>query len=198
MPRMPDFDTPSPSDVAHGVGHQLGGFKKFLVRGNVVDLAVGIVIGSAFSNVVQTFVKDIVNPLIAIFGGSPDASGLSVTLFGSRFPIGDLVNALISFLIIAAVVYFLVVLPVTGLMDRYKPEPQPAPTKECPECLSRIPAAARRCSQCGAQIEAPSEAVLAAMRRVAAPSGEEVADAAAEILSNRLRGRASDTAGHAA
>jgi large conductance mechanosensitive channel len=185
---LPDISAPSPSNLAHGVGHRLGGFKKFLLRGNVVDLAVGIVIGGAFTNVVQAFVKDFVTPLISLFGGNPDASGLGVTLFGTRFQIGDFVNAVISFLIVAAVVYFLVVLPVNALMDRYKSEPQPAPTKDCSECLSRIPQAARRCSHCGAQLEAPSEAVILAMRRIAAPAGEDVADAAAEILTNRLRG----------
>ncbi len=90
---------------------------------------------------------------------------------GQQFLLGDILNALLSFLLIAAVVYFLVVVPVNKLMDRYHPEPKPAPTKDCPECLSAIPEAARRCRECGAQLAAPSEAVVAVMREVAAPAG---------------------------
>src|SRR6185295_12842283 len=97
-------------------------FKKFILRGNVVDLAVGIVIGAAFTGVVQALVKDFITPLIGLFGGNRD-------LF--------------------------VVLPVNKLMDKYHPAPQPAPTKECPECTSKIPKVARRCPQCTAQLEAP-------------------------------------------
>ena len=93
-----------------------------------------------------------------------------------------------SFLILAVVIYFLVVMPVSRLMDKYAPTPQPAPTKECPECLSKIPKLARRCAHCTAQIEPPSEAVAAAMRSVAAPSGEHVADEAARVLVERLQG----------
>src|SRR5581483_7386258 len=123
--------------AARGVGKQFGGFKKFILRGNVVDLAVGVVIGAAFSGVVQALVKDVITPLIGMFGGVPDFSTWTITVQGSRFAIGDFINALISFLLIALVVYFLVVLPVTRLMDKYKSEPQPAPTKECPECVSK-------------------------------------------------------------
>jgi len=176
------------SKVTHGVGKQLGDFKKFLLRGNVVDLAVGVVIGAAFSNVVQAVVKDLITPLIGIFGGGPNLSGWTIPIAGQQLQIGDIINALISFLLIAAVVYFLVVLPVNKLMDRYKPEPKPAPTKECPECLSSIPQDARRCRECGAQLAAPSEAVAAAMRQVAAPSGAEIANQAARVLSERLAG----------
>ncbi|HJZ49405.1 MAG TPA: large conductance mechanosensitive channel protein MscL, partial [Roseiflexaceae bacterium] len=124
------------SRVVHGVGKELGGFRKFLVRGNVVDLAVGIVIGAAFTSIVEALVKDIITPIIGIFGGTPDLSNWRVSIAGQQLLIGNVLNALISFLLIAAVVYFLVVLPVNKLMDRYKPEPKPAPTKECPECLS--------------------------------------------------------------
>ena len=176
------------SRLASGAGKQLSGFKKFILRGNVVDLAVGIVIGAAFTGVVQALVKDIITPLIGVFGGIPDFSSWAITVNGSRFLIGDFINTLLSFLILATVVYFLVVLPVTRLMDKYQPAPQPAPTKECPECLSKIPKLARRCAHCTAQIEPPSEGVAAAMRSVAAPSGEHVADEAARVLVERLQG----------
>jgi large conductance mechanosensitive channel len=170
----------------------MGGFKKFLLRGNVVDLAVGVIIGAAFGTVVTALVKGIITPLIGLLLGTPDLSALNVEAGGQKFLVGDFVNAVISFVLVALVVYYLVVVPMNRLLDRFKPAPTgPAPTKECPECLSRIPKQARRCAQCGAQLEAPSEAVLAAMRRVAAPGGEEVAEAAAEILANRLRGRES-------
>src|SRR5918911_196837 len=166
----------------------IGGFKKFLLRGNVVDLAVGVIIGAAFGDVVKALVKDIFQPLIQAFGGQPNAEGLTFTVGRATFQVGDLINAIISFLLIALVVYFFVVLPVNKLMDKYKPEPKPAPTKECPECMSKIPQAARRCAHCTAQIEAPSEQVAAAMRSVAAPSGEHVADEAARVLVERLQG----------
>src|SRR5919202_794871 len=157
MPRLPaDLHAPSPSGAVRGTGKQLGGFKKFILRGNVVDLAVGIVIGAAFTGVVQALVKDLITPLIGLFGGNPDASNLVLTVGRARFPLGDFLNALISFLLIALVVYFLIVLPVNKLMDRYRPAPQPAPTKDCPECTTKIPKAARRCPQCTAQIEPPS------------------------------------------
>ena len=162
--------------------------KKFLLRGNVVDLAVGIVIGAAFSDVIQTVVKGLINPLIGILGGQPDLSSWTIPVAGATLRIGDVLSALIGFLLIAAVVYFLVVLPVNKLMDRYRPEPKPAPTKECPECLSSIPQDARRCRDCGAQLAPPSEAVAAAMRQVAAPSGAEIANQAARVLSERLAG----------
>jgi large conductance mechanosensitive channel len=179
----------APAGVLRGAGKQLGGFQKFILRGNVVDLAVGIVIGAAFTGVVQALVRDFITPLIALFGGAPDASNLVITVGRARFPVGDFLNALIAFLLIALVVYFLVVLPVNKLMDRYRPAPEPAPTKNCPECTSKIPQAARRCPQCTAQIEPPSEEVAEAMRKVAAPSGAEVADEAARVLAERLQGR---------
>src|ERR671932_170967 len=106
MPRLPaDLHAPSPSGAVRGTGKQLGGFKKFILRGNVVDLAVGIVIGAAFTGVVQALVKDLITPLIGIFGGIPDFSTWFVTVNGSRFLIGDFINTLLSFLILAAVVY---------------------------------------------------------------------------------------------
>src|SRR6476469_8618585 len=133
-------------------GSPMGGFKKFLLRGNVVDLAIAVVIGAAFGAVVQAFVKDLVTPLIGAFGGIPDFSAWVFTVNGSKFLIGDFVNNLLAFVVIAFVVYYFVVVPVQRLMDRYKPEePQPAaPTRECPECLSKIPRAARRCAFCTA------------------------------------------------
>src|SRR5262245_31745633 len=166
----------------------LGGFKKFLLRGNVVDLAVGIVIGAAFTGVVQALVKDIINPLVGLIGGTDDLSSWVVNVGPTRLLVGDFLSAVLSFLIVALVVYFLAVVPVGHLMDRYRSEPTPAPTKECPECLSKIPEQARRCAQCTAQIAAPSEEVAAAMRSVAAPSGEHVADEAARVLVQRLQG----------
>lgn len=177
-----------PQNVAHGVGKELGGFKKFLVRGNVVNLAVGVVIGAAFGNVVNSVVENLINPLVGLFGGGPSLSSWVIPVAGQQIWIGTLVSALISFVLIAAVVYFMVVLPVNRLMDRYKPEPKPAPTKDCPECLSAIPEEARRCRECGAQLEPPSEQVAAAMRQVAGPSGADIANQAARVLSERLAG----------
>src|SRR4051812_29409471 len=188
MPSLKEVSMPSPTGVVRGAGKELGGFKKFILRGNVVDLAVGIVIGAAFTGVVQALVKDLITPLIGMSGGIPDFSSWAITVNGSRFLIGDFINTLLSFLLLALVVYFFVVMPVNKLMDKYRSEPQPSPTKECPECLSKIPKLAHRCPQCTAQLEAPSEAVAAAMRSVAAPSGEHVADEAARVLVERLQG----------
>ena len=188
MASLKDTALRAPGGVVRGAGKELGGFKKFILRGNVVDLAVGIVIGATFTGVVQALVKDIITPLLGMAGGIPDFSSWAITVGRTQLLIGDFLNTLISFLLIAAVVYFLVVVPVTKLMDKYRSEPQPAPTKECPECLSKIPQAARRCSHCTVQIEAPSEGVAAAMRSVAAPSGEHVADEAARVLVERLQG----------
>jgi large conductance mechanosensitive channel len=126
------------------------GFKAFLLRGNVVDLAVGVVIGVAFGTVVTAFVKDLVTPLIAALGGKPDFAGLYFTVNNSKFLYGDFFNALVAFLIVAAVIYFFVVLPFTALVARSHKEPPADPTtKKCPECLSEIPIDARRCAFCG-------------------------------------------------
>jgi large conductance mechanosensitive channel len=131
----------------------MDGFRKFLLRGNVVDLAVAVVVGAAFKDVVDALVKNFITPLIGAFGGVPDFSGLFFTVNSSRFGIGAFINAVIGFVMIAAVVYFFVVLPVNKLMDRFKPEEPPAaPTWECPECLSKIPRAARRCAFCGSEV----------------------------------------------
>jgi large conductance mechanosensitive channel len=129
------------------------GFRKFILRGNVVDLAIAVVIGAAFGAVVQALVKDLITPLIGAFGGVPDFSALFFTVNGSKFLIGDFINALLSFLVIAVVVYYFVVLPVSRLMARFMPEPPPpAPTRECPECLSKIPVKAKRCAFCTAPV----------------------------------------------
>lgn len=127
------------------------GFKTFLLRGNVIDLAVAVVIGAAFGAVVTAFVKDLLTPLIAAIGGQPDFSALSFTINNSKFLYGDFINAVIAFIIIAAVIYFLVVLPVNALIERSRREPSPDPTTtKCPECLSEIPVGATRCAFCTA------------------------------------------------
>ena len=130
------------------------GFREFILRGNVIDLAIAVVIGAAFSSVVAALVKDLITPLIAAIGGQPDFSAISFTINNSKFLIGDFINALLSFLIIAAVVYYFVVLPVNKLMARFKTTP-PAPetTRECPYCLSKVPKAASRCAYCTSQLE---------------------------------------------
>jgi large conductance mechanosensitive channel len=125
------------------------GFKTFLLRGNVVDLAVGVVIGVAFGAVITGFVKDLVTPLVAAIGGKPDFASMSFTVNNSKFLYGDFINALASFVIIAAVIYFFVVMPYTALIARARREPPPDPTtKKCTECLSEIPIAAKRCAFC--------------------------------------------------
>lgn len=126
------------------------GFRAFLLRGNVVDLAVGVVIGVAFGAVVTAFVKDLVTPLIAALGGQPDFSALYFTVNKSKFMYGDFIDAFIAFVIVAAVIYFFVVLPVNALIARSRKEPPADPTtKKCPECQSEIPIGARRCAFCG-------------------------------------------------
>ncbi len=128
----------------------LDGFKKFILRGNVVDMAVGVVIGAAFGGVIAGLTKAFLTPLIALVVGKPNYSSLNFYLRGTEFPVGDLVNAGVSFILIAAVVYFFVVLPVNALiarMNRAEKPPDPT-TKKCPECLSEIPIDARRCAHC--------------------------------------------------
>jgi large conductance mechanosensitive channel len=130
------------------------GFKAFLLRGNVVDLAVGVVIGAAFGATVTAFVKDLLTPLIAAAIGKPDFSALTFTVNKSTFLYGDFVNAVVSFLLIAVAVYFFVVLPVNALVARMRKAPAPADptTKKCPECLSEIPIDARRCAFCASPL----------------------------------------------
>jgi large conductance mechanosensitive channel len=128
----------------------LDGFKKFILRGNVVDMAVGVVIGAAFGGVITALTKDLLTPLIAAIVGKPDFSAIHFTIRGTPFPVGDFINAIVSFLLIASVIYFFVVLPVNTLvarMNRGEKPPDPT-TKKCPECLSEIPIEARRCAHC--------------------------------------------------
>ncbi|HLY97637.1 MAG TPA: large conductance mechanosensitive channel protein MscL [Candidatus Angelobacter sp.] len=139
------------------------GFKQFIMRSNVLDLAVAVVIGAAFGAVVTALVRDLITPLIAAIFGKPDFSAIQFEVNGSRFLPGDFINALISFLLIAAAVYFFVIVPVNALMARIRRgEAPPDPTtKECPECLSMIPIAARRCAFCTTPVSG-------------APTGKEV------------------------
>jgi large conductance mechanosensitive channel len=137
----------------------LKGFKTFLMRGNVVDLAVAVVIGGAFGAVVAALVKDLLTPLIAAIIGKPDFSAIQFTVNGSKFLVGDFVNAIVSFVLVAAAIYFFVVVPTNMLNERRRRgEATPDPTtKKCPECLSEVPIAARRCAFCtqplaGAQV----------------------------------------------
>jgi len=128
----------------------LKGFRQFLFRGNVLDLAVAVVIGGAFGAIVTALVKDMLTPLIAAAFGKPDFSALAFTVNGSKFLIGDFLNAVVSFVFIAVAVYFFVVAPVNALLARrHRGEAPPDPTtKKCTECLSEIPIAARRCAFC--------------------------------------------------
>ena len=149
-----DLPPPLPYITEHfnfgGATLMLSGFKKFILRGNVVDMAVGVVIGAAFAGVVAGLSKAFITPLIAVIVGKPDYSSLKFMVRGTEFPIGDFVNATVSFILIAAVVYFFVVLPVNALvarMNRGEKPPDPT-TKKCPECLSEIPIDARRCAHC--------------------------------------------------
>ena len=126
------------------------GFTQFIMRGNVLDLAVAVVMGGAFGAVVTALVKDLITPLIAALVGKPDFSAIQFEINGSKFLVGDFVNAVVSFLLIAAAIYFFVVLPMNTLLARMRRgEAPPDPTsKECPECLSSVPIGARRCAFC--------------------------------------------------
>ena len=136
----------------------LKGFRDFILRGNVVDLAVAVVIGVAFSAIVNALVTDIINPLIAAIVQKPDFSALILTVHGGKIKYGDFLNAVISFLLIAGTVYFFIVLPINALLKKFRPaQASPPTTDPCPECLSDIPLAAKRCSHC-AQPVAPATA----------------------------------------
>lgn len=132
------------------------GFRDFILRGNVVDLAIAVVVGAAFTAIVNALVKDLITPLLAAIGGQPDFSTIYFTINKSKFLIGDFINAVVSFLIIAVVIYFLVVLPVNRLMLRFKPQVAPAPetTRDCPYCTSKVSKAATRCPFCTSTLDA--------------------------------------------
>jgi len=141
----------APADVPRG--NLVKDFRQFLVRGNVVDLAVGVVIGAAFGRVVSTMVSGLITPLIAAIGGDPDFSSLTFTINGSQFHYGLVVDALITFIVVATVVFFFVVRPVNALMGRFRTEPDiTEPVRPCPECLSEIPRRATRCAFCTADV----------------------------------------------
>ena len=128
-------------------------FKAFILRGNVIDLAIAVVIGAAFGAVVLAAVKDLITPLIAAIGGQPDFSGIYFTINNSKFLIGDFINAVVSFLIIAAVIFFFVIKPINYLMAHKKQEmPADPTTRACPYCISEIPLAATRCMYCTQEV----------------------------------------------
>jgi large conductance mechanosensitive channel len=133
------------------------GFRQFLLRGNVLDLAVAVVIGAAFGGVVSSFVKDLLTPLIAAIAGKHDFSAMAFEVNGSRFLVGDFINALLSFVLIVGAVYFFVVSPMNAILERRRRgEAPPDPTtRACPECLSEVPIAARRCAFCTSVLNAP-------------------------------------------
>jgi large conductance mechanosensitive channel len=130
-------------------------FRQFILRGNLVDLAVAVVVGTAFTALVNSLVKSLMTPLIAAIFGKHDFSSLTFTINGSRFLYGDFINALITFLTVAVVMFFFVVKPVNALMERFRPEPKlDQETRECPECLSDIPVGAKRCAFCTSAVAA--------------------------------------------
>ena len=141
----------------------LQGFKQFMLRGNVLDLAVAVVMGAAFGSVVSALVKDLVTPLIATIVGKPDFSIIAFTINGSKFAVGEFINAVVSFLLIGVAVYFFIVLPVNKLMARLRRgEAPPDPTtKKCPECMSDVPIAATRCAFCTQPLNEPARTVAA-------------------------------------
>lgn len=134
----------------------MSGFKKFLIRGNLVELAVAFVVGAAFAGLVKDFASSFITPLIALIGGQPDYTGLAVTVDGTKFPYGVFLTSAIAFFITAAIVYFLVVLPTTKLIERMD-RGKEATERECPLCLSEIPLKATRCRHCTAEVTAATE-----------------------------------------
>ena len=138
----------------------LSGFKQFILRGNVEDLAVGVVIGAAFGSVVTAFTTDLLTPFIAALIGKPDFSAVNFTVGTAVFKLGDFLNALVSFLLVAAAVYFFVMTPINALIARTRKDPAPADptTKKCPECKMEVPIDARRCGFCTSQLSAAQAA----------------------------------------
>jgi len=135
----------------------IGEFRAFILRGNLVDLAVAVVIGTAFTAVVNALVKDLITPFIAAVGGEPNFAGLTFEINGSEFLYGDFINAALTFLIVAAVMFFLVVKPVNALLDRFQTEePVQEETRECPHCISQIPVRASRCGFCTSELSPAS------------------------------------------
>ncbi|MDN3351167.1 large conductance mechanosensitive channel protein MscL [Actinomadura sp. DC4] len=133
----------------------MSGFRKFILRGNLVDLAVAVVVGTQFSSLVKTFVTAFVNPLLALVGGKPDFSSLVLTINDAKFRYGLFLTEVISFLISAAVVYFVIVLPAARLLALFERDVE-ATERDCPECTMSIPIRARRCPECTTQLAAPS------------------------------------------
>lgn len=134
--------------------HMINEFKQFLLRGNVVDLAVGVVVGAAFGTIVSALVTDILTPLISAIAKVPDFGGLTFTLNGSHFMYGHFINTLISFILVAAAVFFFVVKPMNMLVARSRREaPADPTTKKCTECLSEMPVQARRCAHCAQSVQ---------------------------------------------
>ena len=158
---MAFLDNPNVHKAEKATVGVLSGFKSFILRGNVVDLAIGIMIGVAFSGVVNSLVGDIITPLIPALGkGLSDAS---ITVYtGGTLRYGHFINTILSFLILAVVIYFFIVRPVNALMDRFKPRPAATPTtRDCPFCLSNVPLKATRCAYCTAQLPPAGEPSLA-------------------------------------
>lgn len=169
-PRAPRPHTPHYTPLEYPV---FKGFRAFLLRGNVVDLAVGIVIGAAFTAVVTGFVTAFLTPLIGVATGAVgDFSKETFTVADTTFPYGAFVNALVSFVLVAAVIYFAVVLPVAKLQSRFEPiKDEPVAKTDCPECLSLIPAAATRCAYCTAELTGRTGFPAQAAAHAAAPAG---------------------------
>jgi large conductance mechanosensitive channel len=168
---MAIWKNPTVTGVEKRAGSVLGGFRAFILRGNVVDLAVGIVIGAAFTSVVQAFVAGIITPLIPV-SKNQTLSSWTITIYnGGKLATGAFLNAVLSFLIVAAVIYFLVVLPVNSLMARFKPKEVEAPpaTRDCPYCLSSVPLMATRCAYCTSPLPPPNPFPATAQQRPGAP-----------------------------
>ncbi|MGI8330351.1 MscL family protein [Actinomadura scrupuli] len=134
----------------------MGGFKKFLIRGNLVDLAVAFVVGAAFAGLVKDFATSFISPLLALFGGKPDYTRLAFTINGTKFPYGVFLTSALTFVITAAIVYFLVVLPTSKLLERLD-RGKEAAERDCPQCLGSIPAKARRCQFCTSEVVPANE-----------------------------------------